>query len=167
MTDWLSQISWFRFRAAAVHTARLQDLACVQSLCPCCLNPGLKRGGSYATWTFSTKKFIATRSVKKSPIYKKSLIIDKCKNRQMLIENAKVAQNQKKLFYKKDHEAIDFLGIYCCSTYKYVSKSQHFIRVYCFEFNLESFDLCVSRQWRSKRTKTLSSEKCARCLKRS
>ena len=38
------------------------------------------------------RKFSATRSVKKPPIYLKSLIIDKLINRQMLIQSAKVAK---------------------------------------------------------------------------
>ena len=34
----------------------------------------------------------------------------------------------------EDHEAMNFLGINCCSTYKKVSKNPHFIRIYFHAF---------------------------------
>ena len=52
-------------------------------------------------------------------------------------------KKRKSYFSAKVHEAIDFLGIKCSSTHKYVSKNQYFIRVYRFEINLEPFDLCA------------------------
>ena len=72
------------------------------------------------------RKFSATRSVKKPPIYLKSLIIDKLINRQMLIQSAKVAKRKKKLICEKGHVETDFLGINSCSTYKNLSKDTNY-----------------------------------------
>ena len=76
------------------------------------------------------RKFSATRSVKKPPIYLKSLVIDKLINRQMLIQSAKVAKMQKKLICEKGHVETDFLGIKGCSTYKNLSKDTKIGRGY-------------------------------------
>ena len=38
------------------------------------------------------------------------------------------------LFYTKDHDGIDFLGINCCSTYKKASENPYFISI-CFYHN--------------------------------
>ena len=41
----------------------------------------------------------------------------------------------------EDHEAMNFLGINCCSTYKKVSKNPHFISMYFQAFNISLFEM--------------------------
>ena len=51
--------------------------------------------------------------------------------------------NQKNSFYSEDHEEIKIVPYIFVPFNCPLPASKGFLRVYCFEFNLKPFDLCV------------------------
>ena len=67
---------------------------------------------------------------------------------------SKIAKNQKNPFYSEDHEEIKIVPYIFIPFNCPLPASKGFLRVYCFEFNLEPFDLCEKSMLKSKHPST-------------